>query len=57
MNLVLDDAEEVNVKKKSKKTLGNTRFSNLILFLFATYAFSDGCFCFDQGGSFLKETT
>jgi len=47
MNLVLDDAEEVNVKKKSKKTLGNICFSNLIIFVFATYAFSEGCYCFD----------
>lgn len=41
MNLVLDDAEEVNVKKKSKKTLGKINFSKFILFVFATYAFSE----------------
>lgn len=28
MNLVLDDAEEVNVKKKTKKTLGKSLRSN-----------------------------
>jgi uncharacterized protein YydD (DUF2326 family) len=47
MNLVLDDAEEVNVKKKSKKTLGKINFSNLIIFVFTSYAFSDRCYCFD----------
>lgn len=26
MNLVLDDAEEVNIKKKSRKTLGMLQF-------------------------------
>jgi len=31
MNLVLDDAEEVNVKKKSRKSLGGFIFSLLFL--------------------------
>ena len=32
MNLVLDDAEEVNVKKKSRKTLGELWDWNMVLF-------------------------
>jgi len=32
MNLVLDDAEEVNIKKKSKKTLGMLKFLKFFSF-------------------------
>lgn len=34
MNLVLDDAEEVHVKKKSKKALGMAFFPPRLLLLF-----------------------
>jgi len=57
MNLVLDDAEEVNIKKKSRKTLG------MLLFVkFCSIYLSHLCIFwrisfFDQGESFLKETT
>jgi small nuclear ribonucleoprotein E len=35
MNLVLEDAEEVNIKKKSRKSLGNyiLNFPTLLLFM------------------------
>lgn len=39
MNLVLDDAEEVNVKKKSRKTLGMLQLSNFVPFVSITNAF------------------
>lgn len=32
MNLVLDDAEEVNIKKKTRKTLGRLNFFALFPF-------------------------
>lgn len=41
MNLVLDDAEEVNVKKKSRKTLGKDKLLNFFFYLSVTYAFSN----------------
>ena len=36
MNLVLDDAEEVNIKKKTRKTLGMPNFLKFCFFVFAT---------------------
>jgi len=35
MNLVLEDAEEVNIKKKSRKSIGNyiLNFPTLLLFM------------------------
>jgi len=57
MNLVLDDAEEVNTKKKSRKTLGMLQFVKFCsTYLCHLYIFWRVLF-FDQGGSFLKETT
>jgi len=55
MNLVLEDAEEVNIKKKSRKSLGNyiLIFSTLLLFMRALRYM----FYVLQEGFFLKETT
>lgn len=44
MNLVLDDAEEVHIKKKSRKSLGGSQYTNSYVFLFP-YLFTI-CFCF-----------
>lgn len=33
MNLVLDDAEEINIKKNTRKSLGKEMLSSVIIFL------------------------
>ncbi|CAN0890505.1 Small nuclear ribonucleoprotein E [Linum grandiflorum] len=46
MNLVLDDAEEVNVKKKSRKSLGTASLVILLpppFYIFSSVSFSLAC--------------
>ena len=57
MNLVLDDAEEVNVKKKSRKSLGGLIFLLLFLYLLLNVHSLKWFIYFVQGGFFLRETT
>lgn len=57
MNLVLDDAEEVNVKKKSRKSLGECFLSLLFFRFYLLLRVLKWFISFDQDGFFLRETT